>query len=160
MKFYAGIGSRRTPPDVLQLMQAVAEKLATLGYTLRSGAAGGADAAFEQGAGSAAEIFLPWPGFNGHNSPFNRPGSPALELASQFHPAWARLSQGAQKLHARNCYQVLGHNLVDPVQFVLCWHDGSGGTMQAVRIAESRSIPVFNLRDPETRARLETFVRG
>lgn len=159
-QFYAGIGSRRTPEDVLVLMEMAARRLARLGYILRSGAAGGADAAFEQGAGSAVEIFLPWPRFNGHSSPLNRPSPQALEMASRFHPAWDRVSRGGRLLHARNCYQVLGHTLEDPVQFVLCWHDGSGGTLQAVRIAESRGIPVFNLRDPETRAHIEEFVRN
>lgn len=157
--FYAGIGSRRTPENVLVIMEMAARRLARLGYILRSGAAPGADAAFELGAGSLAEIFLPWPGFNGHSSPLNRPDPRALEMASRFHPAWSRVSRSGRLLHARNCYQILGRSLEDPVRFVLCWHDGSGGTMQTVRIAQSRSIPIFNLRDPATRARLEAFVR-
>ena len=44
---YAGIGSRRTPGPALNAMRATAERLATLGYTMRSGHAPGADTAFE-----------------------------------------------------------------------------------------------------------------
>lgn len=157
-KTYAGIGSRRTPQDVLVLMEQVAAKLRMRGFVLRSGHADGADSAFEHGAAGVAEIFLPWPKFNGSGSSLCSVSPAALKLASEYHPRWAHLSQGAQKLHARNCFQVLGRDLVDPVRFVLCWHDGSGGTMQAVRIAESRGIPVFNLRDADVRARLEAFV--
>jgi len=39
---YSGIGSRETPDDILELMKAVAYKLAGRGYTLRSGGADGA----------------------------------------------------------------------------------------------------------------------
>ena len=155
---YAGIGSRRTPQDVLVLMEAAARQLQNRGYVLRTGGADGADAAFQRGAAGVAEIYLPWPRFNGVNSPLCTVDAAALQLAATIHPAWAKLSQGAQKLHARNCYQILGRGLDDPVRFVLCWHDGSGGTMQAVRLAESRGIPVFNLRDAATRARIEAFI--
>ena len=54
---YAGIGSRKTPPHVLAAMTQIAEALAERGYILRSGGAGGADSAFEKGAGSAKKSF-------------------------------------------------------------------------------------------------------
>jgi hypothetical protein len=60
---YAGIGSRETPADVMALMGRVAARLEVLGWTLRSGAAQGADQAFEAGVSSKKEIFLPWKGF-------------------------------------------------------------------------------------------------
>jgi hypothetical protein len=158
MKFYAGIGSRQTPPDVLDLMTRAARKLRNLGFILRSGAAKGADTAFENGAAGVAEIYLPWPRFNGNNSPLNQVSEDALNLAAEHHPAWNRLSKAAQLLHARNCYQILGKDLDTPVKFVLCWHNGSGGTMQAVRLAESLKIPVFNLNEPATRERIERWL--
>lgn len=46
MKYYTGIGSRQTPKDILKLMEDIAFKLAQKGYILRSGAAGGADTAW------------------------------------------------------------------------------------------------------------------
>ncbi len=50
---YAGVGSRLTPMPILGLMRKLGFRLAELGYTLRSGAADGADAAFEAGCDEA-----------------------------------------------------------------------------------------------------------
>lgn len=154
--FYAGIGSRETPPDVLKLMTAIATKLDTDGYTLRSGGAAGADQAFEAGA-TKKEIYIPWPGFNGSTSNL-LPTPEAFLLAAMFHPAWARCRRGAKALHARNGHQVLGHNLKTPSDFVLCWTPGatgSGGTGQAIRIARMHQIPVYDLADPAIRREWE-----
>lgn len=156
-KAYAGIGSRRTPPEILDLMVKVGEWLARKGYTLRSGAAQGADAAFERGCdlgNGAKEIFLPWPNFNGHKSTFNNPDPVAMNMAAGYHPAWGNCSQGARKLHARNVHQILGPGLRSPVKFVICWTDGTGGTEQALRIARHLDIPIFNLYKQEDRDRV------
>lgn len=150
MKAYAGIGSRETPENVLNQMHAIAVWLQREGFTLRSGGASGADTAFERGAGVKKQIFRPH-----HATPA------ALELASRFHPAWYRCSEYAQKLHARNGFQVLGSDLVSPSDFVVCWtKDGkaSGGTGQAIRIAEHHGIPVFNLHDATAEARMRAAV--
>jgi predicted Rossmann fold nucleotide-binding protein DprA/Smf involved in DNA uptake len=48
-KFYTGIGSREVPNDIQYLMQKIATKLESLGFTLRSGGASGSDSAFESG---------------------------------------------------------------------------------------------------------------
>lgn len=144
---YAGIGSRTTPETICNLMARIALYLDGQGYTLRSGHASGADQAFEAGAGSAKEIFIPWSGFNGSNSDL-LPVPAAFKMAEEFHPGWKFLNQGMKKLHARNCHQVLGYSLDDPVEFVLCWtHDGTakGGTGQALRLAEAHKIPIYNL---------------
>lgn len=163
--FYAGIGSRNTPTEILDLMAQWAEMLATRGYVLRSGAADGADAAFERGADlsrGSKEIYLPWAGFNGSAGvvPHLARGEAIVE---KLHPAWARLSQGAKKLHCRNAFQVLGMNLNSPAAFVLCWTpDGAqshaertsktGGTGMAISIASLRGIPVVNMARPDWRA--------
>jgi len=52
-RFYAGIGARATPPEILSLMTRAAFALTKRGYVLRSGHAIGADSAFERGARSA-----------------------------------------------------------------------------------------------------------
>ncbi len=158
MKFYAGIGSRKTPNDILELMEVAARKLRDIGFVLRSGAADGADQAFERGAAGVAEIYLPWSGFKGSRSSRWTITPEALQLAADHHPAWNRCTPAARKLHARNGYQVLGQDLNTPSSFVLCWHDGTGGTMQAVRIAESHEIKVFNLRDVATQERIERWI--
>lgn len=142
-KVYAGIGSRETPDHILDLMNSLAIELQSRGFTLRSGGAAGADTAFERGAGIRKEIYRP-----------EDASSAALSLAERFHPNWSRCSYQAKLLHARNGYQVLGRDLNSPVRGVICWtKDGkaSGGTGQAIRIAEYHRIPVFNLRAIEAR---------
>jgi hypothetical protein len=148
IRHYAGIGSRSTPPEFLALMTRVAAYLKTQNFTLRSGAAQGADSAFEAGADTQAEIFLPWQGYNGKVSGYPAPELNATLHAAQFHPAWDRLPNSVRMLMARNSYQVLGFNLADPVAFVICWTPGGrgeGGTGQALRIAHHHSIPVFDM---------------
>lgn len=141
---YAGVGSRETPEDVLRAMASIAYRLFLGGYTLRSGAAPGADIAFERGVnwgihgkqvpdGGAPvpkEIFIPWDGFQGRNSRTDPLVfrvhetaylERAMEMVREHHPAWDHLKETVRKLHSRNCYQVLGRTLDCPVMFVICW---------------------------------------
>jgi hypothetical protein len=152
LKYYAGIGSRRTPEPMLEIMTKIAKVCQERGYILRSGGAAGADTAFEAGANSRKEIFLPWKGFNKHTSNLFNLTEEGYTLAEQFHPAWKRCSDKDKKFHVRNCYQVLGYHLNDPVYFVMCWTpngSGLGGTGQAIRIAKHYRIPVYDLGDYE-----------
>lgn len=140
---------------------------------LRSGAAQGADAWFEEGCDvvdGQKEIFIPWKGFNDHSSLLCDITPEAMALAEDVYgPRWQCLKQGARKLMARNCYQILGQTLDDPVDFVVCWTpDGAemekdrgyktGGTGQAIALASRNNIPVFNLRNDDAVLRLLTFV--
>ncbi len=164
LRAYAGIGSRETPPPHLLTMRAWGRRLATDGWTLRSGGADGADSAFEAGAleaGGATDIWLPWDGFNGHLTGLaaDRVGlyGEACRIAEEHHPAWRRLGSGPRALMARNVFQVLGRDLRSPVHFVLCWAprprydpdgrivDVTGGTGLAVRLAARLAIPVCHL---------------
>ena len=152
--FYAGIGSRKTPVNVLEAMTALAAKLEESGWVLRSGGANGADTAFERGVTDprAKEIFLPWRGFNGSDSPLCEITSEAYAMAKVFHPAWERCSSAARKFHARNCYQVLGATLQSPCKMIVCWTPNAlmtGGTGQALRIAQHHNIRIKNLADAE-----------
>lgn len=167
---YAGVGSRTTPSDVLERMTVAARRLARLGYTLRSGAAVGADSAFEQGAGVNKEVFLPWRGFNGSASSFVAPTREAGEVAAALHPSWGRLSPAVKKLMSRNSHQILGADLRSPVDFMVCWTpDGAeceaersadtGGTGQAIALASRWSIPVFNLAKADAGERLRDYLR-
>lgn len=160
---YAGIGSRETPPDMIKRMASIARRLAELGFVLRSGAADGADSAFEMGCDSvngAKEIWLPWSGFNHHSDTGFLPAGPHFDTASCLHPAWEKLSRGPRALHARNVGQVLGKDLNSPVSFVIAWtQDGcetestrthkTGGTGTAIALASRRGIPVYNLNRPD-----------
>jgi len=145
--FYTGVGSRKTTLVVLNLMNRIAVKMASLGYTLRSGGAEGADKAFELGA-SMKEIY------------YAKDCTPeAMEIASKFHPAWHKCSEFARKLHGRNSFQVLGRQLNLPSQYCICWTpDGcnshatrkysTGGTGTAISIADAYKVPVINLAIP------------
>lgn len=148
---YAGIGSRSTPPETLSLIESIAARLAEKGWVLRSGGADGADSAFEKGCDQkqgTKEIFLPWKKFNSNNSPLFNPTKECFELAAKIHPAWDNCSDGAKRLHARNCQQILGQDLDDPVSLVICWTLSggvSGGTATAMKIAMQNNIPIVNL---------------
>jgi hypothetical protein len=182
-KFYAGIGSCETPPDILQLMGEIAEKLAGSGWRLRSGGAQGADTAFQQGVENYCrkqvflpqdfqEIYLPWNGFN--NLKEDKSSGyivyhdyHADRLAMKYHPIYDRLSGKQRQLMARNGYQVLGKDLQTPSTFIVCWtRDGSvgktsrgtGGTGQAIRIAFAHNIPIFNLQMTAHLQRLLDYV--
>lgn len=157
--FYAGVGSRETPIRVRGQMTALASYLTKHGWVLRSGAADGADTAFETGCNlvdsNKKQIILPWKGFNGSDSKLYlswafRPAIllEAEAIAALVHPVWDKLSPPQKKLHTRNVFQVLGPTLVEPVKFVVCWTKNgkpTGGTATAINLAKSRGIPVFNM---------------
>ena len=157
---YAGIGSRETPENAMHVLYQAGKRLAERGFTLRSGAAEGADTAFEEGCDQASyqggpgkkEIFIPWAGYNGRpKSEFGEPPELAYEVAERIHPAWHHLKRGGRTLMARNCQQIMGQNLGSHALFVLCWTKGgkgAGGTGQAIRLAKSLGIPVFDIGDP------------
>ena len=167
MKPYTGVGSRETPDDVLKLMVDVAKRLRESGYVLRSGHAPGADQAFEKGAGDQAEIYLPWKDFevrvkiaeNAFVMP--APARAAFPIAAEHHPNWEWMRPGVRNLHARNVHQVLGVNLNDPSDFLICWTpeaSGEGGTGQAIRVARANAVLVFDLGDPGVYDRLTGWV--
>jgi len=149
---YSGVGSRKTPREILEIMFFIAERMAVRGHLLRSGGAPGADSAFESGCDSASgakEIF-----YARHATP------ESMELAGSLHPAWHRCGIYARKLHGRNSFQILGADLQSPSSGVICWtpdgclcHESrsirTGGTGTAISIASSHGIPVWNLARPD-----------
>jgi hypothetical protein len=147
---YAGIGSRETPPETLSKMVQLGAFLALMNCTLRSGGAPGADKSFEEGCdlqNGPKEIYIPWKGFNGSRSTLYNIPPRAMLIAEKYHPNWKALSQGAQKLMARNVCQILGKNLDTTSNFVVCYTvkgKGLGGTGQALRIAKDYNVPIFD----------------
>ncbi|OAP92645.1 hypothetical protein A4H96_03760 [Acidithiobacillus ferrooxidans] len=139
-------------------MRKIAHRLSELGYTLLSGGAAGADSAFEEGCFGKKKIYLPWPGFRhlqGRHC-VTLPSAEAYRVAEAIHPTWKRLNDTAQALMARNSHQVLGTDLRSPVDFVVCWTPdnceseatrsrNTGGTGQAIALANRWGIPVVNL---------------
>jgi len=142
MKYYAGIGSRKTPDDILNKMVDIADDLEKRGYTLRSGGAIGADQAFEFGIDKD------------ENTEVLRPDDAteeAIELASLHHPAWDKCTEYAKKLHGRNVMIIMGPDLMKSVEFVVCWspNEEYGGTALGIRIARKFDIPIYNLAKTE-----------
>lgn len=185
MKYYTGIGSRQTPEDILKLMEDIAFKLAMKGYILRSGAAGGADTAFQDGAMAYAgqidyqqtlgQIYIPWANFVSYDEYYKDwykvldrmlTKDQAAKIASELHPAWDKCSRGAKALHTRNVFQVLGASLTRPSSFLICWaqvdkHGNiKGGTATAWNLAKAHGVPCFNLYNEEDKQRLIKFVEG
>ena len=160
MKYYTGVGSRKTPANILEIMAKLADKLKADGYFLRSGGADGADKAFEAGAALVCKIYRP-----------EHATTAAMDLAARFHPAWNWCTRTAQQLHGRNAFQVLGSDLNTPSSFVVCWtRDGAishsersretGGTGTAISIADHYGIPVFNLQRPDHLKRILAYIKG
>lgn len=187
-KYYTGVGSRKTPQNVCELMSAVARKMAQDGWVLRSGGALGADSAFYSGVpvpprgktiSHFIEVYRPQ-GDSGYslinvNYIGNYPYSlwdTALNLAASVHPAWERCSDYAKGLHARNCFQVLGRNLDNPSAGLICWTpDGAiseqecsirtGGTGTAIKLADRYNIPIRNLsREDHLQAAIDWLNQG
>jgi hypothetical protein len=146
---------------MLNAMQNVAFMLSMEKWILRSGGAIGADKAFESGCDIARglkEIYVA-----------GDASDEAMRLAAAVHPAWYKLSFYAQKLHARNCFQVLGKDLRTPCLFIICWTpdgaDGSsiitsqntGGTGQAIRLGARHGIPIINMRNENWKEKLQEY---
>lgn len=153
LKIYTGIGSRETPKHILEVISKISSYLSKDGFVLRSGGAVGADLAFEKGCCSGnKEIYLHWRGFNGNASPLFILSEEAYSIAKQYHPRWDSLSDAVKKYHCRNVYQVLGYDLETPTIFIICWtKDGkfTGGTGQALRIANDKNILIYNLHNKD-----------
>ncbi len=160
--YYTGIGSRKTPPDILSLMTRIATHLDSLGKILRSGGAKGADDAFLQGASLTAQLYLPYQGFNGHRGIVIQDQEilwNATEIAAQIHEHWATYDDFARKTHLRSVFQVLGGDLKSPSDFLIFWaatdRNGNieGGTRTAVALAKERSIPSYDLAHIQVRGK-------
>jgi len=176
-KYYTGIGSRRTPKNILDMMTNIATILEQKGWTLRSGGAGGSDLAFEKGVKHRKDIYIPWDGFNGSDSykVFDYCEDDviekAFEIASKNHPYWATLSDSSRKFMGRNVFQVLGEELNIESKFLICWTpdgcespetrtDDTGGTGLAISVASKLGIPVFNLKNEDSLNRVKKLLEN
>jgi len=149
MRCYTGVGSRSTPEPVQVVMTAVACNLSTMGFTLRSGGARGADQAFELGA-TKKEIYYA-----------TDSSAEAEAIAARIHPNWSACDKLARGYHVRNVLQCLGRDLATPSEFLVCWTPGAkavGGTRTAIMVAAEHGIPTFNLAREGEVARLDEFL--
>ena len=157
--YYAGIGARKTPNDVLEYMEIQGKLLAEKGYILRSGGARGADSAFEKGCDSVRGLKQIWSTRNKHEREEHDWVIPIISRACWEKP-FLSMRPHIRILLGRNTYQLYG----DPAllensiksTFVLYWSepkDGencSGGTRYAIRMAVEAGIPCFNLYNQKT----------
>lgn len=154
---YAGIGARSAPPAIQKVLTEVARRLEGLGYTLQTGDAKGADAAFAAGA-SNKKVFTAKHATNQTRA-----------IAREIHPNPQALSAFPLDLMARNTNQLFGANLDSPVDFVLVWtEDGAestadrsmktGGSGQAIDMAARKGIPVINVAKAGWQQRLNEVV--
>lgn len=109
--------------------------------------------------GRVMNIYLPWDGFNGRQqaSGYISTVHPNAErIAAQYHNYWDDLNYGPKKMMSRNSMQVLGDDLNSPVRFVMAYTpDGAvnasmttsktGGTGQAIRIADDKGVNIYNI---------------
>lgn len=180
LKYYTGIGSRKAPEPVTDIMSDLAVILYNLGYILRSGRAEASDYAFQRGAEFAMrqpmissntktrqEIYIPNERFNAcfgnigaiNPSKFDNYREAEL-LMEDIHPAGRRLKGFAREAHIRNMYQVLGQDLNTPSDLVILWakpkgkFEVDGGTNSAFQLARLYKIPTFNLYKQEDKEAL------
>lgn len=183
-RVYAGVGSRDTPIYALAVMLYLSRHLSG-SYIVRSGGAEGADMAFELASNNRCEIFLPWRGFRSSTRDFinisdkvqrvseliidgkfikNIPPIHSTEVLRRSK------NESNLKLHRRNCNQILGCGLNNPVSFMVCWTDDkaisasmttkdTGGTATAIKLASHLSIEVFNLSRDQHLLRVMDMLR-
>lgn len=179
--WYTGIGSRDTPPEVLEQMQSIARQLAELGFGLRSGRAEGADAAFQKGATEVDGrkiIYIPEATFGDPTTDtkdnFVVDGelrAIGMAFAKSVHRKWSKVSTYGTWLHARNTCQVYGHTYENgvyirkPSEFVLYWAPEEkgvvkGGTATAVMLARKVGVVDINMAHPDWQWKLTVVLNN
>lgn len=90
------------------------------------------------------------------------------DLASSLHGNWSNCDSYARGMHHRNCHEILGYHLNNPVKAVITWceldnfGDYVGGSRTALKLAERYRIPIFNLNTPDKKkvlAEIHDFLR-
>lgn len=168
-----GIGSRKIDAVAFNSIHAIAKKIASMGWTLRSGGAIGADTAWELGwqGLDSKEIFLPNIGFNGRpkdDACYLTPSDydvwiDAEDIARQIHPVFDNLDDWQRAAHTRNVFQVLGKDLKSKSDVVAAFappkgKSVTGGTATAFNLARARGIPTYNLWVKEQRFEFYEFI--
>ena len=168
------VGSREITDYQYRLMQLAGEMTCLRGRRGRSGLAIGADTAAYEGARWASRFndigfdnYLPDAGmFNNERFGFRTPDpenhiwdsmsftdtyDQARQIAYDTRKGFHGLYENGIRLHTRNVYQVLGHGLDRPSDYLICVAEPKGrsavrgGTNTAFRLALARGIPVRNL---------------
>lgn len=153
------------------MMTDIGRILYAQGFILRSGGATGADSAFEEKVSDHKEIYLPFPSFNGRKHDNKNyfdyvqcsGNKKSEETVFKYHPNPSALSYPAFCMMSRNAMQILGSDMKTPTDFVICWTKNgksSGGTGQALRIAESLGIKILNLHHSATFSYFQQWIQS
>lgn len=168
MGSYAGIGSRQTPKQIIDMIKIIAILLAHDGHVCATGAEPGADQAFAEGtllAEGPVQLHIPWHSYEqawrskikGNIRTFILEDTDleAYNSVSMFHPAFNKLSPSVKALHARK------YNIIKNASFVVCWTEKGqpiGSTGQAIRIATYLHLPIYNLGHKETLENMQAAI--
>lgn len=185
VKYWAGVGSRETPLEILHLMVRLGRTLTDLGFPLSSGDAVGADRAFYRGASLSpryaevgSRIYLHKNGYQcrwrdpkqgflvASDYPDTYPR--AVQMASQARGGFYGLGPGGIALQTRNVFQIHGHTLQDTIGALYYYgvpvgkpenEKVRGGTNTAVRLGVMANVPQrHNLYFEATRQRAVAFL--
>ena len=145
------VGWRYTPKDIMAIMIRLTSKLENDGCRLRTGDCPiGGDLACRSGVKHRANIEV--------YTPFEEIPQLGYDLVDELHGRPSKLTPMGRKLMARNAMQVLGRNCDDPSNLLVCYtEDGclnhasrtkdTGGTGQAISIADKYGVKILNLSD-------------
>ena len=178
MKYYTGIGSRSTPLDTRRLMTEISMYFQINGYTLRTGSNSVADKAFELGAGTLKEIYVPWNGWEERRG-ISTVNDSSLTLARRiwihrqkfgisilddpsYDSTWEKLHEGTKILLAKTMCMIAGKDLNTQSNALICWTPSCkliGISAHPITLALISRIPVFNLADKETEIILRNMLK-
>ena len=159
----ACIGSRSLNQEQMQICDKLGQFIVRSGHELHTGGAVGADQSFAMGGNlvdpTKVHIHLPWKTYEQESiCPGNiihvvddLPMGEKLDFIRQAraaHPAWERLSQGAQKLMIRNVMIIVPPPDFVPVDLTISWasnRQGGGGTGMGIRCSINNKVQVVDL---------------
>jgi hypothetical protein len=115
------------------------------------------------------ELYLPWRDFNNLQSKFTWTDDKALEICSIFSPTFKDIKDSVKKIIATSVRVILGNTLKSRVTFFITYsEDGcesvknksfkTGNVGLPIALASTIKIPVFNLGNPESKAKLERYL--
>lgn len=184
---FALVGSRDASVEHCEVLEEASVELMMLGGKGASGGAPGPDHALTNAilrmmadtglpGWNFGSIHLPWDGFNDlrkgdiggaciiNDESYIRKLAETIGRIARG--GFFGLGRGGRSLHSRNPYQVLGYNLINPVNVVITSAPFNnrgkvtGGTGTACAIATAMEIPVINLQKPHGFEQLESLLEG
>jgi hypothetical protein len=172
-KAYIASGDRDIPRDIEDMFTDIAKKMSDLGFVLRYGASDrdGVEKAAARGAGDNVELYLPWNKFAGMTSDNSKPSVEAYDISAKYHKAFNKLPAAARAFVARSTQAFLGADNKSPIKFLLTYtKDGvedvrkitakTGNVGHLIRLCDAIDIPVFNLKNPESKSGFASFIKS